>query len=119
MLVPASSCEPSFNVKVSFSVAMPPHARKVDLLLENLEQGFRMGCKDDILHYAARNLQSAVQHPHVVSATLAAECDKGFLSRPHNHHPLANFVSSGLGVVPKKMALGDLSVIYQHPWAKV
>ena len=71
-------------------------------LLENLEQGFRIGCKDDTLHYSASNLQSALQHPDVVSAALATECDKGFLSGPHDHPPLANFVSSGLGVVPKK-----------------
>ena len=79
-----------------------PNERWVDRLLENFEQSFRIGCKDDTLHYSARNLQSAVQHPDVVSAALAAECDKSLLSGPHEHSPLANFVFSGLDVVPKK-----------------
>ena len=85
-----------------FLLRSHPNARWVDWLLENLEQGFRIGCKDDTLHYSARNLQSALQHPDVVSAALAAQCDKGFISGPHDHTPLANFVSSGLGVMPKK-----------------
>ena len=85
-----------------FLLRSHPNARWVDCLLENLEQGFRISCKDDTLHYSARNLQSAIQHPDVVSAALAAQCDKGFLSGPHDNTPLANFVSSGLGVVPNK-----------------
>ena len=78
-----------------------------------------MCCKEDTLHYSACNLQSSVQHVHKVLATLAAECDKGFLSGRLDHSPLDNFVSSGLGMVPKKTALGDLSVICQRSWARV
>ena len=97
--------ESNFRLEFRFLLQFHPHARWVDWLLKNLEQGFKIGCKDDTLRYAARNLQLAVQHPHFVSATSAAECDKGFLSGPHGHPPLANFVSSGLGVVPKKRRL--------------
>ena len=62
-----------------------------------------------MLHYSARNLESTVQHPHVVLVTLTAECDEGFLSGPHNHLPLANFICCGLIVVPKNGGCWELT----------
>lgn len=50
----------------------------------------------------SKNLQSALEHSDEVSASLAAECEKGFMAGPHANQPFEHFHSSGLGTVPKK-----------------
>lgn len=71
-------------------------------LLTSLQHGVDIGYKGPVGPNDARNLPSALQHPHIIDAELAKECAAGRILGPFYSRPLENLRCSGIGVVPKK-----------------
>ena len=71
-------------------------------LLTALQHGVNIGYKGPVGPNNAKNLPSAVQHPHVIDAELAKECAAGRILGPFRARPLTHLRCSGVGVVPKK-----------------
>lgn len=73
----------------------------VKQLINDLCQGCFIGYKGPQFSYCANNLVSAYQHPTIIDATLAKECQLGHILGPFHYSLLPSFRTSGLGLVPK------------------
>ena len=75
----------------------------VQYLTQGFQFGFRLGHDhQDTPLPVPKNLVSARLHPAVVDDKLAAEVDAGRIAGPFSEVPMAGFVVSPMGVVPKK-----------------
>ena len=78
-----------------------PDSAFVKQLINDLCHGYFIGYKGPQFSYCANNLVSAYQHPTIIDATLAKECQLGRILGPFHYPPLPNFRTLGLGLVPK------------------
>lgn len=97
----------------------------VDYLLSGLSQGFRVGVSFPLTApYVARNLQSALNEPEIVSELLAKEVNKGYVVGPFSAPPFNPFRVNSLGVATrkysgKKRLIFDMSSPHSESWASV
>ena len=75
---------------------------KTQFLVDGFSQGFRLNCSCSPSTMLSHNLQSAQQHPEVVTQKLMKELDAERIAGPFEAPPFNNFVCSPLGVCPKK-----------------
>jgi hypothetical protein len=68
-------------------------------LLTGLQHGVNIGYRGPVSPNSAKNLSSALQHPHIIDAELAMEC---VVFGPFRSRPLTSLHCSGVGVVPEK-----------------
>ena len=80
-------------------------------LIDGFSLGFRIGFVGTSKSLLAPNLRSADEQPEVLSAKLDKEWSAGRIVGPFSSPPFANFVSSPLGVVPKKTP-GEFRIIH-------
>ena len=73
-----------------------------NFLIDGFSLGFRIGFAGTSNSLLAPILRSAEEKPEVLSAKLDKERSAGRIVGPFSSPPFANFVSSPLGVVPKK-----------------
>ena len=71
-------------------------------LIEGFSTGFHIGCVGMRHTFISPNLRSAQDHPHIIVSKLEREIEAGRIVGPFSSPPFPNFVSSPLGVVPKK-----------------
>lgn len=77
----------------------------VDYLITGLLQGFRVGVlSPPSFSYVAKNLQSALAEPDVVSALLEKEVNKGYVIGPFSSPPFSPFRVNSLGVATQKFS---------------
>ena len=86
-----------------------PSLRKV--LVDGFSLGFRIGYIGTGKSFIASNLRSAVEQPEVLSAKLGKEWTAGRIVGPFSSPPFNLFISSPLGVVPKKTP-GEFRIIH-------
>ena len=65
--------------------------------------GFRVNFVGDRLPFQSPNLKSILPQPEIARMKLRKECDAGRIVGPFRTPPFANFPTSPLGVVPKKV----------------
>ena len=82
-----------------------------NFLVDGFSLGFRIGFAGTSNSLLAPNLRSAEEQPEVLSAKLDKEWSAGRIVGPFSSPPFANFVSSPLGVVPKKTP-GEFRIIH-------
>ncbi|XP_041958640.1 uncharacterized protein LOC121717981 [Alosa sapidissima] len=118
----ASPPSTPINVSVlSYYLSAHPDSVFVDFLLTGLSQGFRVGVLSPVSDsYVARNLQSALAEPSVVSELLSKELNKGPFSVP----PFCPFRVNSLGVATrkysgKKRLIFDMSSPHSDIWSSV
>ena len=75
---------------------------KTQFLVDGFRQGFRIDCNISPTYRLSGNLQSAKQHPEIVSQKLKKEIEANRIAGPFSCPPFPNFVCSPLGVCPKK-----------------
>ena len=82
-----------------------------NFLIDGFPLGFRIGFVGTSKPLLAPNLRSVEEQPEVLSAKLDKEWSAGRIVGPFSSPPFANFVSSPLGVVPKKTP-GEFRIIH-------
>ena len=77
---------------------------RANFLVRGFSLGFRIpsSLPGDAHRLLLRNHPSALEHPLTVTAKIRAELDKGRIAGPFSQPPLPNFVTSPLGLVPKR-----------------
>ena len=75
---------------------------KTQFLVDGFRQGFRIDCNISPTYRLSGNLQSAKQHPEIVSQKLIKVIEANRIASPFSCPPFPNFVCSPLGVCPKK-----------------
>ena len=75
---------------------------KTQFLVDGFSQGFRLNCSCSPSTMLSHNLQSAQQHPEVVTQKLMKELDAERIAGPFEAPPFNSFVCYPLGVCPKK-----------------
>ena len=93
------------------SLYCPPDPNLKIFLIDGFSLGFRIRFAGASKSLLAPNLRSADEQPEVLSAKLDKELSAGRIVGPFSSPPFANFVSSPLGVVPKK-TLGEFRIIH-------
>ena len=78
-----------------------PDQAFVQTLLHNLGHGCNIGFNGPQFTHFSNNLPSSFQHPSILDANIATECNLGRMLGPFQIPPLPNFRCSGLGLVPK------------------
>ena len=80
-----------------------PDQRYVDYILSGLRHGFRIGFSRSSLRAAKRNIQSALEHPEVVTRYLEEEMKAGRVLGPFSREDAdaAVWQISKFGVIPK------------------
>lgn len=74
-----------------------------DFLITGLSQGFRVGVLSPLsTTFVAKNLQSALNEPEVVSFLLEKEVNKGYVIGPLSSPPFSPFRVNSLGVATRK-----------------
>jgi len=94
--------------------------RFVDYVLRGIEYGFRIGFDKSVTPGSARkNMQSARDHPEVVSEYLHKELERGVLLGPFSPEVVPEVIVSKFGVIPKSGQPGKwrLIVDLSHPEA--
>lgn len=97
----------------------------VDYLLSGLSQGFRVGVlSSPTVTFVAKNLQSALKEPAVVSQLIEKELSKGYIIGPFHSSPFSVFRTSPIGVATrkyseKKRLIYDLSAPRSGPFSSV
>ena len=71
-------------------------------LIHDIVHGCNIGYNGPQFAHTAHHLPSALEHPHIISETLAKECAAGRMAGSFPISPLPNLRCSGLGVVPEK-----------------
>ncbi|XP_041920582.1 uncharacterized protein LOC121684588 [Alosa sapidissima] len=122
----ASHPSTPINVSVlSYYLSAHPDSVFVDFLLTGLSQGFRVGVLSPLSDsYVARNLQSALAEPSVVSELLSKELNKGYILGPFSVPPFCPFRVNSLGVATrkysgKKRLIFDMSSPHSDIWSSV
>ena len=102
------------NELLPFLVGYCP--RTVAFLREGFEFGFTIPFEGPLPVERSKNLVSAGQYPHVVSSKLQIELQSGRVAGPFLHPPFEDFVTSPIGLVPKKVP-GEYRLIHHlsHP----
>lgn len=72
-------------------------------LVQGFTTGFSIGYTGQCPALVVKNLRSALEHIDIVDKKIAAELTANRIAGPFIDPPLDNFVSSPLGVVPKKL----------------
>ena len=83
-------------------------------ITNGIHNGFHLGCNRQTHHHATtRNLKSAYEHPEVVDAYLARECQLGRVQRfpITSMPPLPELSTSTIGVIPKRGQLNKWRLI--------
>ena len=75
---------------------------RTQFLFDGFCQGFRLDCSVSPSPTISHNLQSAQQHPEIVTQKLLKEIQAKIIAGPFSFPPFTNFVCSPLGVCPKK-----------------
>ena len=91
-----------YDTQFERELAHHPDKAFTSQLLTALQHGVDISYKGPVGPNDARNLPSALQHPHIIDAELAKECAAGHILGPFHSRPLENLHCSGIGVVPKK-----------------
>lgn len=86
-----------------------PHLAK--FLIDGFSFGFRIGFVGSAIPRIARNLRSAEEQPEVLACKIGKELSAGRVVGPFSRPPFKNFISSPLGVVPKKIP-GEFRIIH-------
>lgn len=81
------------------------------LLIDGFSFGFRVGSVGSPLARKSSNLRSAEEQPEVLADKLFKEWSEGRIVGPFIVPPFVDFISSPLGVVPKKK-LGEYRIIH-------
>lgn len=80
-----------------------PDSTFVDYLITGLSQGFRVGvCSPLSTPYVARNLQSALAEPDIVSSLLDKELNKGYIIGPFSSSPFSLHRVNSIGIATRK-----------------
>ena len=79
-----------------------PDSHFVANLIHSLRYGTPVGYTGPRQPRVSRNLQSAAQHPDVVSSNLTKEVALGRVAGPFQSPPLRNLQCHPVGVIPKK-----------------
>jgi hypothetical protein len=85
--------------------------RLTQFLIDGFSFGFRVGFVGNSRLRLASNLRSAKEHPNILAAKLEKELCAGRIVGPFSRPPFDNFISSPLGVVPKKTP-GEFRLIH-------
>ena len=100
-------------------MASHPDSAFVNYVLDGIKHGFHLGFEptSTSLSSAENNMQSALNHPHVIDEYLANEFALGRMAGPFQCPPLHNLHVSRFGVLPKKGQPGKwrLIVDLSHP----
>ena len=80
-------------------------------LIDGFSFGFRIGFVGPHLSRKSSNLRSAEEQPEVLSTKLYKEWSAGRIVGPFSVPPFSTFISSPLGVVPKKQP-GEYRIIH-------
>ena len=91
-------------------LSLHPDKAYVKALIDDLQHGCSIGYTGPQFVHLATNLPSEFQQPNVIDAALEKECKARRILGPFQVHPLQNFHTSGLGLVPKHD--GSWRVIY-------
>ena len=85
-----------------------PDRRYASYVTAGLREGFRIGFsyKKSKVKKASQNMQSAYEHPEVVSDYLQKECKEGRVVGPLNPVDFPEVRISRFGVIPKKQRSG-------------
>ena len=86
----------------------------VDIIVDGIKNGFRVGF--DCSHFSAtkscsRSMQSAYDHPTVVSEYLRDECTQGRILGPFGRPPIPSLKVSRFGVIPKRNQTNEWRLI--------
>ena len=85
------------------ALASHPDRRFADYVVRGVRDGFRVGYEPTSkCTQAGRNMQSARDHPEVISVYLADECEKGRVLGPFQPGEVPGVQTSRFGVIPKK-----------------
>ena len=79
-----------------------PDRFRADFVTNGLTHGFRIGFSGHFTPQSTSNLSSALLQPVFVSAHLRECIERGETAGPFSEPPLPNFVTSPIGLVPKK-----------------
>ena len=85
--------------------------RLAQFLIDGFSFGFRIVFVGKSRLRLASNLRSAKEHPNILAAKLEKELCAGRIVGPFSRPPFDNFISSPLGVVPKKTP-GEFRLIH-------
>ena len=83
-------------------LSLHPDKGFVHQLILNLSHGCNIGYDGPQFPLIAPNLPSAFLSLITIDEAIAKECSLSRLAGPFSHPPMANFQSSGIGLVPKK-----------------
>ena len=98
-------------IKVKNLISLSNGFPKAQYLVEGFTYGFKLGVQGDIQTRTLRNHTSVLDAPDVVNKHLQKEMDFGRISGPHSSPPFDPFVTSPLGLVPKK-EVGEFRLIH-------
>ncbi|XP_062383578.1 uncharacterized protein LOC134071030 [Sardina pilchardus] len=93
--------------------------------VQHPDSGFRVGVLSPLsCSYTARNLQSALTEPSIVSELLSKELNKGYVLGPFSAPPFHPFRVNSLGVATrkysgKKRLIFDMSSPHSETWSSV
>ena len=111
--------------KLARELLSHPDSVFVDYLLTGLSQGFRVGVfSSPCVTYVARNLQSAIAEPDVVSRLLEREVGERYIIGPFRSPPFPVFRISPIGVATrkysgKKRLIFDMSAPRSGPFPSI
>ena len=111
-LGPRSLAPTTINLTVlDHLLELYPDREVAEQLYTGFHFGFKSGYQGPQSPYQCKNLQSALQHPHIVTQKLREEISAGRVAGPFDQPPFDNFRCSPLGLVDKK---ADLTCSQQH-----
>ncbi|KXJ26736.1 hypothetical protein AC249_AIPGENE9228 [Exaiptasia diaphana] len=88
-----------------------PDQRQVEFVLSGIRHGFQLGFQSKPLQPAARNKQSALDHPDIVDEYLRNEVRLGRVAGPFRQPPFPYLHISSFGVIPKSGQPGKWRLI--------
>ncbi|XP_071059415.1 uncharacterized protein [Pseudochaenichthys georgianus] len=111
--------------QLAAALSTHPDSVFVDYLLSGLSQGFRVGVlSSPTVTFVAKNLQSAVKEPNIVSQLIDKELQKRYIIGPFSSSPFPVFRSNPIGIATrkysgKKRLIFDLSAPRSGPFCSV
>lgn len=107
-------CTPVDPDKLAVILGDHPQAH---FLIQGFREGFRIPHKPVLISRSSRNHKSAREHHDVLTRYIASECEAGRIIGPFNSPPHDLFISSPLGVIPKKEP-GSFRIIHDLSYPK-
>ena len=86
-------------------------------LMQGFKHGFSIHFSGDIVPVGHKTLMSAKQNPDIVNYKLARELQKGRIAGPFHSEPFIYFITSQIGLVPKKTK-GQFRLIHHLSYPK-